>query len=112
MLTSSHDDAGSRERAAKRRAAGGAMNPKKIAELQTAVVGNEVLVHDTLHGKVHVLNAVAARILDLCDGETAPATIASRLGGEYGADPSLVERDVDAALQQFASLRLLESANP
>jgi hypothetical protein len=87
------------------------MNPKKIADLQTAVVGNEVLVHDTLHEKVHVLNAIAAQILDLCDGETAPATIAGRLSLEYGADPAVVERDVDAMLQQFASLHLLEPAN-
>ncbi len=84
------------------------MNPKKIAELQTAVVGNEVLVHDRLHEKVHVLNTVAARILDLCDGETAPATIAARLCSEYGADRSIVEHDVEAVLQQFESLRLLE----
>jgi PqqD family protein of HPr-rel-A system len=88
------------------------MNPKKIADLQTAVVGNEVLVHDPRHEKVHVLNAIAARILDLCDGETAPATIADRLSHEYGADRSVVERDVDAMLQEFVSLRLLEPSNP
>jgi hypothetical protein len=88
------------------------MNPKKIADLQTAVVGNEVLVHDTLHEKVHVLNAVAARILDLCDGETAPATIAAHLSREYGADRSVVEHDVEAMVEQFASLRLLEPSTP
>jgi PqqD family protein of HPr-rel-A system len=87
------------------------MNPKKIAELQTAIVGDEVLVHDTLHEKIHVLNAIAARILDLCDGETAPAAIAGRLSSEYGADPSVVERDVHATLQQFVSLRLLEASS-
>jgi PqqD family protein of HPr-rel-A system len=88
------------------------MNPKKIPELQTAMVGNEVLVHDTLHEKVHVLNAVAARILDLCDGETAPATIAALLSREYGVDTAVVERDVDATLEQFVSLRLLEPSSP
>jgi hypothetical protein len=88
------------------------MNPKKIGELQTAVVGNEVLVHDTLHEKVHVLNAIAARILDLCDGATAPATIAGRLSREYdGTDPAVVERDVDAILLQFESLHLLEPSS-
>ena len=88
------------------------MNPKKIAELQTAAVGNEVLVHDTRHEKVHVLNRVAARILDLCDGETPPETIAGCLSREYGADPAVVERDVDVVLAKFVSLRLLETASP
>jgi PqqD family protein of HPr-rel-A system len=90
----------------------GPVNPKKIAELQTAVVGNEVVVHDTLHEQVHVLNPIAAQILEFCDGETAPAAIAGRLCREYGADPSVVERDVDAMLAQFVSLRLLEPSNP
>ena len=85
-------------------------NPRKIADLQTSAVGNEVLVHDTLHEKVHVLNATAARVLDLCDGETAPAQIAGALSREYGADPSLAERDVDAMLEQFVKLDLLEPA--
>ena len=69
-------------------------------------------MHDTLHEQVHVLNPIAAQILDLCDGETAPATIAGRLSREYGADPLVVERDVDAMLAQFESLRLLEPSSP
>jgi hypothetical protein len=50
--------------------------------------------------------------LDLCDGETAPATIAARLSHEYGADRAVVEHDVEAMLQKFVSLRLLEPSNP
>jgi PqqD family protein of HPr-rel-A system len=86
------------------------VNPKKIPELETSTVGDEVLVHDSAHGKVHVLNAVAGRILELCDGTAAPSEIAARVSREFGADPSVVERDVTAMLEEFGSLQLLEAA--
>ena len=85
--------------------------PKKIAGLEMSSVGNEVLVHDSSHGKVHVLNAIAGRILDLCTGENTPERIADVLSSEYRADATVVRRDVDALLVEFASLQLLEPAH-
>ncbi len=84
------------------------MNPRQLAGLEVRAVGDEVLVHDPANGKVHVLNATAGKILDLCDGTRSPGEIAGAVAAETGADSQTVSRDVERVLGEFATLDLLE----
>jgi hypothetical protein len=83
------------------------MNPTKSENLEIRKAGDEVLVHDPAHGKVHVLNATAGAILELCDGTRTPGEIAKSIADATGADVALVARDVDGILREFSSLHLL-----
>jgi hypothetical protein len=83
------------------------MNPTKSENLEVRKVGDEVLVHDPAHGKVHVLNATAGAILDLCDGSRSPGQIADSIAAATGADVAIVSRDVEDILREFSGLQLL-----
>ena len=85
------------------------MNPTKAENLEIRKVGDEVLVHDPAHGKVHVLNAIAGAILELCDGTRTSAEIASSIAAATGADLAVVSRDLAAILQEFSSLQIVAS---
>lgn len=84
------------------------MNPTMVQGLEIRKVGDEVLVHDTAQQKVHVLNDVAGRIMELCDGTRSNAAIASQVSAETGADLAIVGPDVDAIVAQFLDLNLLQ----
>lgn len=70
-------------------------------------MGTETLVHDHAHHKVHVLNASASRILELCDGTRDAQAIAVALSEQTGEALSRVRDDVDAALRTFRELELI-----
>lgn len=72
-------------------------------------MGTETLVHDTVHRKVHVLNASAARILELCDGKRDVETITGAISAETGAPHDRVRADIERALGIFRDLRLLDA---
>jgi PqqD family protein of HPr-rel-A system len=84
------------------------MNPTQCAGLEIRKAGNEVLVHDPAGGQVHVLNEVAGRILELCDGTRPQAQISAAIVAETNADAAIVEPDVAAILERFRALGLLE----
>ena len=81
--------------------------PKSIDNLEVRTAGNDVVVHDPAHGKVHVLNGTAAYVLQACDGKTSVDDIVTVLCDATGADRSLVSQDVQKILQGFASLNLI-----
>jgi hypothetical protein len=64
------------------------------------------LLHDPAHGKVHVLNATAGAVLEMCDGARSAEEIARSLCDATGTD-TVVARDVEAILREFGTLRLL-----
>jgi PqqD family protein of HPr-rel-A system len=82
-------------------------NPSKTQELEIRKVGDDVLVHDPAHGKVHVLNATAGAVLEMCDGARSAEEIARSLSDATGADRAVVTRDVETILSEFRTLRLL-----
>jgi hypothetical protein len=84
-------------------------NPMRTRDLEIRNVDKEILVHDPLHGKVHVLNRTAGRVLEMCDGTHSAAEIARSLSEASGADITIVARDIDAILETFAVLLLLET---
>ena len=83
------------------------MNPTKVSALELRTIGDEVLVHDPTHEQVHVLNGIAGRILELCDGSRSAEAIARDVSSATGADFARVNADVEAILAQFATLKLL-----
>ena len=84
------------------------MKPKQIPDLEIRTAGDEVLVHDAKAGKVHVLNASAGKILQLCDGSRTVEEIAVAVANAFLTDTERVRPDIDAALIEFKTLGLLE----
>jgi hypothetical protein len=81
--------------------------PAKTTGIEIRKIGDDVLVHDPAHEKVHVLNKMAGHVLELCDGEHSPSEIARSLSDATGAQIALVTRDVEAVLGDFFALKLL-----
>lgn len=83
------------------------IKPNQAPDLEIRTAGDEVLVHDTKHGEVHVLNASAGRILQLCDGTRTVEEITVAVANAFLTDTERVRPDVDASLEEFKALDLL-----
>lgn len=81
--------------------------PNVIEGLELRVVDTEVIVHDRVHQKLHILNRTAGRILELCDGTHAPAEIATRLAEHSSTPHDLILADVTAAIDTFRSMHVV-----
>ena len=77
--------------------------PRARPDLDVRAAGGETLVHDPVNGKVHVLNASAARILQRCDGTTTLATIVDEIVAATGAPRERVERDLARIYADFTA---------
>jgi hypothetical protein len=82
-------------------------NPARAAGLEIRRAGDDVLVHDAAHDKVHVLNGTAGYVLERCDGTRSVSEIARSISETTHADATLVERDVAAIVRDFQGLGLL-----
>jgi hypothetical protein len=78
--------------------------PIVVEGLDIRTAGNEVIVHDPTHEKVHVLNSTAALVLELCDGRHSTEEIAAALSARTGAPLERVRPDVEAVLRSFREL--------
>jgi Coenzyme PQQ synthesis protein D (PqqD) len=81
--------------------------PRKAGDLDIRTVGEEVLVHDPAHEKVHILNRSAGQILDMCTGEHSQEDIVASICTQTGADKATIARDVAALLAEFTKLGLI-----
>jgi PqqD family protein of HPr-rel-A system len=81
--------------------------PAAAKGVEVRAMGNDALVHDAANGKVHVLNASAARIFALCDGARSSEDIASLMSAETGEPRERILRDVGRALETFLELKLI-----
>jgi len=84
-------------------------NPTKAAGIEVRTAGDDVLVHDPAHDKVHVLNGTAGYVLELCDGAHSVGDIARSLSDATGVEYALVLRDVEGIVRDFEGLQLLVS---
>ncbi|GAC1566783.1 MAG: hypothetical protein NVS2B3_01460 [Vulcanimicrobiaceae bacterium] len=84
-------------------------NPLRKTNLEIRRVGEEVLVHDLEREKVHILNASAGDVLDLCDGEHSIADLTRALAAATGADARAIEPDVRAIVATFSENDLIRS---
>ena len=65
---------------------------------------------DPINGEYYTLEAVAARIWSLCDGERSVRSISETLSQEFDATPVEIERDVVELVQELVDAKLMVSA--
>jgi PqqD family protein of HPr-rel-A system len=69
--------------------------------------GDENAVYDPSTGAVHLLNASALAIWDLCDGETQPEEMIAAICTISGLPPDVVAEDVERVLTQFEDVGII-----
>jgi PqqD family protein of HPr-rel-A system len=67
----------------------------------------ENVVYDPKTGAVHLLNATALAIWELCDGETTVEEMVSAICGLSGLPRDVVDEDVGRILEEFGQARIL-----
>jgi len=55
------------------------IKPKQSQTVHIEILGDELSVYDWQHLQMHSLNPTAARVFEMCDGQTSPEQIATRL---------------------------------
>ncbi len=80
---------------------------RTVQQLEFRIAGSDVIVHDTAHERVHVINRTAAYILQSCDGRRSAAAIAGELSARTGAPSTRTLSDVERLLVRFAELKLI-----
>lgn len=84
------------------------MRPRRSAEVQWRSVGDELLILHLVLKQYHILNAVAARIWELSDGEHTADRITDRLAEEHAQDRQEICQDVIETLEGLKALQLVE----
>lgn len=82
--------------------------PRLRGGLTTERVGAELVLLDRATKKVHQLDAMGTRILDLCDGEHSALDIATCLAARYDASDERVQRDVAEFLRQLYAAGVID----
>ena len=59
--------------------------------------------------RIFEVDATAATVLQLCDGERDLAAIVAELAARYNAPPAVIEKDVVAMLGDLKAKRVLET---
>jgi PqqD family protein of HPr-rel-A system len=85
----------------------GAVLPLRAPRLLGAVLDDEEVVFDPIRREAHLLNPTGSLLLARCDGTTPVRALVEELSATYGTDPTAVAADVDAALADFATRRLV-----
>ena len=82
--------------------------PERKAGYEAKDIGAETILHNEDGDEIHVLNATAALIWELCDGEHTRAEMEKALREEYAiADGMDVSADIERTLAVFRSKNLL-----
>lgn len=81
--------------------------PTQNAEVSLQRVGNEAILHDRRNGRAHVINESAARLWELCDGQTSLDDVVSAFAAAYGMQPADLRDDVLYILGKFRQLGVL-----
>ncbi|MBH48532.1 MAG: hypothetical protein CME71_10230 [Halobacteriovorax sp.] len=85
------------------------MNPKVKSDISWQRIGTEVLIMDTTYLKqAHSLNSTAALVWQHLNGKNSPKQLASILSEEFEIDESSALNDVEALLERFRKLQLIE----
>ncbi|MCK6624674.1 MAG: PqqD family protein [Anaerolineae bacterium] len=81
-------------------------HPQKIKTVHIEKLDNELCIYDWQRLEVHNLNPTAAKVWELCDGQTSPAQIAEKLQGELNTPHA--EELVWLTLQRLEKAHLLQ----
>jgi Coenzyme PQQ synthesis protein D (PqqD) len=82
--------------------------PTPSTDVSLQRVGQEAILHDRRNGRAHVINESAARIWELCDGQSTLDHIVSAFAAGYALPAADVQADVQYILAKFHELRVLE----
>lgn len=92
----------------RRPAAGADARPRRRSGAALRRVGDELIASDAQGRNVLSLNPLAARILELCDGDRTAQDIAQRLFEEYDVELDRLRSDVDRTLGLLRAWELVE----
>src|SRR4051812_32491178 len=83
-------------------------HPQQSTTVHVEQLGAELALYDWERKEVHALNPTAARVWQMCDGQTSPEQMAATLAAEFGiADATGL---VDLTLKRLAAAHLLAPA--
>lgn len=83
--------------------------PRRSDLTEWRKVGEDTLVLHLTLKQYHILNHVAGRIWDLCDGSRSLNAIAEELAGAFRTDASAVYPDVADTVETFAGMGILQT---
>lgn len=83
--------------------------PLRRGQVWTHREGPETAVYNPGTGALHLLNASALAIWELCDGETAAFEMADAVAELTQADPDQARGDVRSTLDELARLDLIST---
>jgi hypothetical protein len=81
--------------------------PKRMDGVTLGRSAHEVILYGPVEDQVHYLNATAAAIWELCDGETEDSEMVAAICLLTGMLPDIVREDVDRVVTQFAEAGLV-----
>ena len=70
----------------------------------------EIMLYDETADRVHMLNATAAAIWELCDGQTDEPEMVAAICQLTGLPVEVIEEDVSRLLAEFAKAGLVDLA--
>jgi hypothetical protein len=77
-------------------------------DLKTKRVSGDLVLYDPSNSSVHMLNATAANVFQLCDGSHTPEEMAKSLVESFdGVDYAQAYEDVKSALNTFEAENLV-----
>ena len=88
------------------------MNPRARPDLTARAVDGEAVLLDRAGGKVHQFDRTATFIWSRLDGRTSARDLAAAVAEAFDVEPETAGRDVEALLEQFRALDLLERDVP
>lgn len=84
------------------------MQPERRGELVQSASSDGWTVYEPATDSLHVLNASAKAIWELCDGETTPSEMAEAISEVTGLEQQEASEEVAATLQQLVRLGLVD----
>lgn len=81
------------------------LRPRRRPDIRAEPVAGELVLYDAAGGRAAYLNATAAAIWALCDGERTVAEMIAYLSREIGGDR--VAPDVNETIDRFRAAKLL-----
>jgi hypothetical protein len=85
---------------------------RRVEEVLSQESGQEGLLVDQRSGTVHVINATAVQVWELCADEPSLGTLIAAVAAHYGVERELVDADVRELVRTFSGLGVVELIAP
>lgn len=85
------------------------MLPIQRSNLTLHKFGDQIVLHDEVNGKVHVLNEVAAFIWSQCSNGNTIDALKEAIRSEFqGLEDADLDNDIESTLREFSARNLVE----